>query len=30
LACKDMNEAYAVPYTWFAANKQHLNMADRG
>jgi hypothetical protein len=30
LTCMDRNEAYAVPYSWLAANKQNLNMTDRG
>lgn len=30
LSCMDRDEAYAVPYSWISANKQNLNMTDRG
>ena len=30
LACMDRNEAYAIPYSWLASNKQNLNMTDNG
>ena len=30
LTCMDRDEAYAVPYSWVAAKKKHLNMTDRG
>jgi hypothetical protein len=30
LSCMDRKEAYAVPYTWLAANKKNLNMTDNG
>jgi hypothetical protein len=28
--CVDTSEAYALPHRWLAANKQHLNMTERG
>jgi hypothetical protein len=28
-ACMDQDIAYAVPFSWFASNKQNLNMTDR-
>lgn len=30
LACMDRLEAYAVPYSWILANKQNLNMTNKG
>lgn len=30
LACMDRSEAYALPYTWLSANKDSLNITDRG
>jgi hypothetical protein len=30
LSCMDRDEAYAIPYSWIMANKEHLNMTDRG
>jgi hypothetical protein len=30
LACMDRLEAYAVPYSWILANKQNLNMSNKG
>lgn len=30
LSCMDRDEAFAVPYSWIAANKKNLNMTDRG
>jgi hypothetical protein len=30
LSCMDRREAFAVPYPWILANKQHLNMTERG
>ena len=30
IACMDLDEAYAVPYSWIAANKKNLNMTERG
>ena len=26
----DRNEAFAVPYSWLAANKKNLNMTENG
>jgi hypothetical protein len=26
----DRDEAFALPYSWIAANKKNLNMTDRG
>lgn len=30
LSCMDRDEAFAVPYSWIAANKKNLNMTERG
>lgn len=30
LSCMDRNEAFAVPFSWFAANKKNLNMTENG
>jgi hypothetical protein len=30
LTCMDRIEAYAVPYSWILANKQNLNMTNKG
>jgi len=30
LSCMDRGEAYAVPYSWVADNRQNLNTTDRG
>jgi hypothetical protein len=30
LACMDLDHAFAVPYSWVAANKKNLNVTDRG
>lgn len=30
LSCMDLDHAFAVPYSWIVANKQHLNVTDRG
>jgi hypothetical protein len=30
LTCMDRTEAYAVPYSWIMANKQNLNMTNKG
>jgi hypothetical protein len=30
LSCMDRNEAFAVPYSWLAANKKNLNMTENG
>ncbi len=30
LSCMDRSEAFAVPFGWLQANKQNLNMTDRG
>jgi hypothetical protein len=30
LTCMDLDYAFAVPYSWLAANKRNLNVTDRG
>lgn len=30
LSCMDRNEAFAIPHSWLAANKKHLNMTESG
>ena len=30
LSCMDRDEAFAVPYSWLAANKKNLNMTENG
>jgi hypothetical protein len=30
LSCMDRTEAFAVPYSWLAANKKNLNMTENG
>ncbi len=30
LSCMDRDEAFAVPYSWIAANKKNMNVTDRG